>query len=682
MKEHNRPIDNDSLDQLLRNLLLEENTIRLTQKDIDMNAAMLFSAQTVPAVNIGTEKEKNLLNDLESLLGSRKRKGGRWIFPLLLVLTGAAVLFLLMRPSAVPVAGVSGTTPTQTETGTAAVKELPEINPSDETQATFSGDALTDSLAVDTVAVHDSVPAKDIQNRNHSNGNHARMHIPLGYTYEEYPETAPDPVFTAKPSPDDFNVMKGTFSIDTFEVGASMFRSADVSVTATYYEGEPFKGGMNDFQYVNYGAYAKTDDQETLLPWQVMCYADSNDVNVAEQKRNGTSMGYLQLNTIPQKGVQLATGPFYFAKYEVTNAEYREFLQWVRVSNGYGNKPMVKADIDTVPVAEGQPASGETITMKGKTFQIIRKTTVLESNEKVYRYIFFNASDALLAELGAQSLNVYPDSTSWMTDFSFSYNEPMTNIYSWHPAYNDYPVVGISWFQAMAFLDWKTYMHQKQFDAQGVPYAIEYSLPSDIEWELVTMMYRKDGVNAFRFNAACSEGWLTNLGVQYSNDDAYDRPDYLKNLFTKDQYFRGDYIHDRYFHTGPVKLPKNSEMHTGPFDICWLDGNVSEWMMESYAENWKPFFQKHLLAMDIDQRETTQLAKQIEMLYDKGNDANGRLIRGANWYDERFGSRPGSAMNEAGISPRRYIDPKEQHSTVGFRYVVRVRYKDEMQRLQ
>ena len=41
-------------------------------------------------------------------------------------------------------------------------------------------------------------------------------------------------------------------------------------------------------------------------------------------------------------------------------------------------------------------------------------------------------------------------------DFKYSYNEPMHNDYFWHDAYNEYPVVGITWKQAKAFCEWRT----------------------------------------------------------------------------------------------------------------------------------------------------------------------------------------------------------------------------------
>jgi sulfatase modifying factor 1 len=41
-------------------------------------------------------------------------------------------------------------------------------------------------------------------------------------------------------------------------------------------------------------------------------------------------------------------------------------------------------------------------------------------------------------------------------DFTYSFNEPMTENYFWHPAYDEYPVVGVTWQQANAFNVWRT----------------------------------------------------------------------------------------------------------------------------------------------------------------------------------------------------------------------------------
>lgn len=47
-----------------------------------------------------------------------------------------------------------------------------------------------------------------------------------------------------------------------------------------------------------------------------------------------------------------------------------------------------------------------------------------------------------------------PDTLVWRK--KLAYNEPYTELYFRHPAYNDYPVVGVSWLQARDFCAWRT----------------------------------------------------------------------------------------------------------------------------------------------------------------------------------------------------------------------------------
>jgi len=47
-----------------------------------------------------------------------------------------------------------------------------------------------------------------------------------------------------------------------------------------------------------------------------------------------------------------------------------------------------------------------------------------------------------------------PDTLVWRN--SMSYNEPMVEIYFRHPAYRDYPVVGVSWLQANDYALWRS----------------------------------------------------------------------------------------------------------------------------------------------------------------------------------------------------------------------------------
>ncbi len=84
-----------------------------------------------------------------------------------------------------------------------------------------------------------------------------------------------------------------------------------------------------------------------------------------------------------------------------------------------------------------------------------------------------------------EHLFVLPDTNVWIE--KLSYNMPYVQYYYRHPAYKDYPVVGVSYEQVLAFCNWRTarvkmfLSIKKNFKNQN----IAYRLPTKTEWELL-----------------------------------------------------------------------------------------------------------------------------------------------------------------------------------------------------
>lgn len=73
------------------------------------------------------------------------------------------------------------------------------------------------------------------------------------------------------------------------------------------------------------------------------------------------------------------------------------------------------------------------------------------------------------------------DSAQWAKGkYAADFNEPMVNMYHWHPAYQNYPAVCISYEGAKAYCDWLT----KQYNLQRkrTYTQVVFRLPTELEW--------------------------------------------------------------------------------------------------------------------------------------------------------------------------------------------------------
>ena len=93
---------------------------------------------------------------------------------------------------------------------------------------------------------------------------------------------------------------------------------------------------------------------------------------------------------------------------------------------------------------------------------------------------------------------ILPDTLVWNNNKTFS--EPLSEFYFRHPGFNDYPIVGITYEQAIEFCKWRThavnqliYFREKGIKGEetmkhlkdSFPTRIVYRLLSEKEWEMV-----------------------------------------------------------------------------------------------------------------------------------------------------------------------------------------------------
>ncbi len=160
-------------------------------------------------------------------------------------------------------------------------------------------------------------------------------------------------------------------------------------------------------------------------------------------------------------------------------------------------------------------------------------------------------------------INVYPDTLCWVRDFTYSFHDPMTNMYFWHPAYDNYPVVGVTWVQAKAFSIWRTQLLNSWLVAMGDIYVNDFRLPTEAEWE-----------RAARGDLALSAyPW----GGPYIRNES---GCFLGNF----KPMRGRYFEDGGFHT-----VKAFSYNPNGWGLYCMAGNVAEWTESAYDESMYEF---------------------------------------------------------------------------------------------
>jgi len=194
-----------------------------------------------------------------------------------------------------------------------------------------------------------------------------------------------------------------------------------------------------------------------------------------------------------------------------------------------------------------------------------------------------------------ERINIYPDTLCWVRDFTYANKSAMTQNYFWNTAYDNYPVVGVTWSQAKAFSVWRTQIFHSWLQSNGDLFVNDFRLPTESEWE------------------RGARGDLDNMHYPWGGP-------YIRNasgcFLANFKPMRGRYFEDGGFYTVKVY-----SYNPNGFGLYCMAGNVAEWCSTAYDESTYEF--AHDMAQDFEYD-----AKDGEAPVRKR-----KVLRGGSWKD-------------------------------------------------
>ena len=366
---------------------------------------------------------------------------------------------------------------------------------------------------------------------------------------------------------------------------------------------------------------------------------------------------------------QVTIAPFFMDQTEITNSQYKKFVNWVIDSiaitsylsdpkyfidpakgsapNPSGKKYINWDYVNKNPIFAPKKATGagggaDAQKLQGMYYQGDDK--LFDQNELDVRVLKYNYA-AMVFRTAANfkedktkkrsdfifrdTVPVYPDTLVWLSDFSYAANEPMVEGYFSHPAYRNYPVVGVTWRQAKAFNAWRTRYNAAYKRLKHLPERFPYDLPTEAEFEYAARGGR--------------------LGTDYPWGGPY-----IKNskgcLLANFKPSRGNYTDDGGAYTVNVR-----SYFPNDYGLFNMAGNVAEWTSSSFDES------------------STTFVHDLEPTYNYAAKASDpevlkrKVVRGGSWKDVGY-----FLQN----STRTYEYQDTAKSYIGFRCVTRYLGRD------
>ncbi len=335
-------------------------------------------------------------------------------------------------------------------------------------------------------------------------------------------------------------------------------------------------------------------------------------------------------NTFVQRQKAISIQGFFMDDTEITNNEYRQFVYWVRDSLAHTYLDHYTEDsegnelIDWEYEIDWTDETLDDLYYQGDDRFAGKKE--LDASKLVFEYEWYDWQKAAHDRgrsprnsfIQRKKVKIYPDTLVWIRDFSYSYNEPMTRNYFWHPAFDDYPVVGVDWHMANAFTYWRTKLWDTYALTQG------------------------DGINTEEFRLPTEHEW------EYAARGGHDLAPYpwggyyMRNakgcLLANFKPGRGDYPED-----GGLYTVRADAYFPNDFGLYNMAGNVAEWTSTAYYSNAYSFL--HDLNPDI----------RYDAKDDDPEAYKRKVLRGGSWKDVAHFLQTGTRNWEYQDTTKSYI---------------------------
>jgi len=372
-------------------------------------------------------------------------------------------------------------------------------------------------------------------------------------------------------------------------------------------------------------------------------------------------------STLDAQSKVISVDGFWMDETEITNNEYRQFIEWVidsltrRWLGDEDEQFLIEEDEFGDPIDPPFLNWKARINTKNEdVLRVLNENLYLPENERFFRrkeinthkliydfswqdfrqaakksnrynfdtqqyegQIFNTDGDTISindrsAFIMNESINVYPDTLCWIADFTYSYNDPWTNLYFWHPGFDDYPVIGVTWEQARAFSVWRSQYHNNYLLTQkSGAYVHNYRLPTEYEWEYAA----RGGLKLSQYP------W----GGPYTRNR---KGDYLANY----KPMRGNYVDD-----GSIVPAEVGSYEPNSYGLYDMSGNVAEWTISAYDES------SYSFTHDLNPNY------EYNALPDDPPVMKRKVIRGGSWKDVSYFNQTSSRSYEYQDSAKSYI---------------------------